>query len=740
MTENKLLEQLGKWGEKLLAWILCTVLMSAAIYIYLESAVNIYSFLAAVLSAGFIVLFDFLRRKKTGGIFYTVLMLCIGFVPVVLIGNTNGSVIAFVKWFFSGAQAEETRISFILTLTVVMCFFLASAVYYFTHIVYRSVMMVLVSLIPFALSVKAVINLPYAYAAAAAALNLMIFLCNSRKELLKNSKLSGNKTLMVYTDFAVAAIFLALLIPKPSVTPFYEKFEEIANRFQFGGSGETFYEGDYKNLSGNADNYLKGETRLLYIVSTSSPVYMKAQVFDLYDEKQRGWVPLEEITGSKKWQQTSPLLSYEKLADAVSEAAGNDASLYELYPQAEQLSELTESEGYSIVYARDFPSVYVLSPLRATSASLVNTGASYSARAYSGEIFTNLYTLPANADYTVRYYSEDIFDTLMNNGYCNISSEDYGKFLEAAYDDGSHSSETNDVLYQFYTEYIKSEEYREETQTEVSDKIQELADELTEGLEYDYQKARAIQNYFLTNGFVYNLAYEAPEKLDTPEFFIFNSKTGTCSDFATAFTLIARAAGLNARYVEGFVPEPAENTRNLYYIYTDNAHAYPEVFIPGAGWVQFEPTPADFSTPRHAEEEEENHEPDYLAIFLTALVFVIGISTFILLVIFTPKIIEGIFILRVKLSDGRKAVILLYNRHIKNIENRFAENCRAYTPEQLAEYTEAKTGISLVPLTKPFTLACYGNGEISDSEKLGALECYKVQKKEMYRKKKKRKE
>lgn len=734
MTEDKLLGHLGKWGEKLLAWILCAVLMSAVIYIYLESTVNIYSAAAALLSAGLILLFDFIRSKKFSGLVYTAILICICFVPKLLIGSNINSFMGFVKWFFSGAQAEETRLSYILTLTILMCFFLTSAVYYFTHVIYRSVMMLLVTLIPFALSVKAVVALPYAYSATAAAVNILLFLCDARKNLLKASKLSGKSALMVYTDFAAASIFLALLIPKPSVTPYYEKFEAIANRFQFGGSGETYYEGEYRKLSGNADNYLKGESRLLYIVSTNTPVYMKYQVFDIYDSEQRGWVQLEELTGSKSWQDSAPLLSYEKLAEALSETAEKDSELYYYYPQGEKLSELTEKESYSIVYAQNFPSAYVLSPLRAISASLADTGASYSARSDSGEIFTDIY-LPANANYTVRYYSEDISKTLMRNGFCDVGIDEYGYFLA----DASLSSDHNKVIAKFLAQNVNAKEYKEKTETEVSEEIKALADEITAGLEYDYQKAQAIEKYFLTGEYIYSLAYEAPKELDTPEYFIFQSKTGTCSDFATAYTLIARAAGLSVRYVEGFVPQMSENNRYLYYIYTDNAHAYPEVYIPGAGWVQFEPTPPDY-TAVNAAENENTDETNYLAVFMTAVVLVCSLTAFVLLVIFTPKIAEGIFIAHVKLSDNSKAVIILYNRHAKNIEARFGESCKAFTPEQLAEYTETKTGISLAPIIKPFITACYGGNEISAGEKLSALECYKIQKKEMRRKKKKRKE
>ena len=70
---------------------------------------------------------------------------------------------------------------------------------------------------------------------------------------------------------------------------------------------------------------------------------------------------------------------------------------------------------------------------------------------------------------------------------------------------------------------------------------------------------------------------------------VFTSKTGTCSDFATAYTLMARSLGLTVRYTEGFSPD-ITSEENVFRIRASGSHAYPEVYIQNAGWMVFEPT------------------------------------------------------------------------------------------------------------------------------------------------------
>ncbi len=737
---DKIPAALKKHGRAFLTWLLCVVSMSETLYIYTEEPVNVYTLFSAAAAAGLIVLFNYLRTKKLGVLVYIGSLITICIISPMFVGRDWDDISAFVRWFFSGAQAEDTRVSFMLALTPFMVFFLTSAFYYFTLIIYRSSMLALVSLIPFALAVKAVVQLPSAYAAVIASLNLIAVIIDGRKSILGGSARQGGNPAVAYTDFALAAVLLALIIPKPSETPYYEQFETAVNMFSFGGSGETVYRGEYRNESGGADDLLKGESVLLYIISTPKPEYMKTQVFDIYSPETGRWKSKDDgVAGSKSWQERAGLLNYEKLAAAIKSASENDEAISENYPFAEEIPDLAEIESYSIVYARNYSAQYVLAPMRSTEVNLSNiVGIRWCARSDGGEVFTSLNMLPPNANYTIRYYAENIREELLESGFCNVGFEEYGEFLFDMYLASDVGSEECDAALEFLEEYNSAKQYKSDTVTEVSAEIQSLAEKITAGLEYDYEKARAIENYFLGGDFTYNLNFEPPEGMDTPEYFLFESKTGICSDFATAFTLLARAAGLTVRYAEGFVPVESEENPGTYYIYTENAHAYPEVYIPGAGWVIFEPTPPNLSGNGGRGEETANGGIDYVTVFLTAIVFVCGFGMFILLIIVTPKFIECIFRIKAKHTNGGKGVIMLYNRHIKNAESRLGINMKAFTPEQAAAFTEEKTGLSLEPLIKPFTAACYGGDEVGKSVFNEAYECYKAQAKAMRRRKKRR--
>ncbi|MCH5349301.1 MAG: hypothetical protein J1E40_08255 [Oscillospiraceae bacterium] len=738
-STNKIKEAAGRYNEVILPFALCAVIMSAALNIYTDNVFDIYTAVAMVWTAALFALLSTLKKIRFGGLAYTAILIGMSFVPGFFISGRQ-DIFAFVQWFFSGAQAVDTRPSFALVFILMLGFFFTSTVYYFTRVIYRSAAIALISLIPFAIAIKAAVVLSTYYIMVVAAINLFLFIFYSRQNMLKNSKKAGSSALIliIYTDFAVASVILAMLIPKPNETPYYEKFEAFTNVFQFGGSGETVYEGAYNQYSGNSDDLLKGESKLLYYLSTDNSTYMKTQVFDVYNSDERRWESTVSMDGSRRWEATAEFMSYEKLAEDVSKAAESDPSFYEKYPFAKALDGISEEESYSVIYPRDFSAVYVLAPLRITKANVGNTGARYSARSDKGEVFTNLRRLPPSMSYNIRYYSErNIYEYLLENGLCNITADEYGNFLEDA---AIYNNDAYSAADAFLSELVKAEEYRKATVTAVSPEIQSLSDRLTEGLEYDYQKAAALEQYFHYNGYTYDINYEAPEGANTPEFFLFESKTGTCSNFATAFTLLARAAGLNVRYVEGFVPNAGIDPQpGVYYIYSDNAHAYPEVFIPGAGWTRFEPTVADYSGAGGTGEEETDNTEGYLTIAFTAIIAILVIGLFLLMIFLAPKVAESVFRVKVSVSDNEKAVRMVYNRHLKALGKRYEIDPLPLTAEEASEVTERNTGISLAPIAEPFAAACYGGKPVSDDEKAGAFECYKSQAKEM-RKKNKRKE
>jgi transglutaminase-like putative cysteine protease len=118
-----------------------------------------------------------------------------------------------------------------------------------------------------------------------------------------------------------------------------------------------------------------------------------------------------------------------------------------------------------------------------------------------------------------------------------------------------------------------------------------LARDLTATAPTPYDRARAIEAYLRTFPYDLNLPTPPPDQ-DVADYFLFELRRGYCDYYATAMVVLARAAGLPTRLVVGYaggVPDPA----NARYLVTEaNAHAWPEVYFPGSGWIEFEPTAA----------------------------------------------------------------------------------------------------------------------------------------------------
>src|SRR3954470_13179906 len=66
-------------------------------------------------------------------------------------------------------------------------------------------------------------------------------------------------------------------------------------------------------------------------------------------------------------------------------------------------------------------------------------------------------------------------------------------------------------------------------------------------------------------------------------------KSGTCRDYALLFIEAARALGFGARFVSGYLYDPALDGGEAVQG-AGTTHAWAEVYLPGAGWVEFDPT------------------------------------------------------------------------------------------------------------------------------------------------------
>ena len=86
-----------------------------------------------------------------------------------------------------------------------------------------------------------------------------------------------------------------------------------------------------------------------------------------------------------------------------------------------------------------------------------------------------------------------------------------------------------------------------------------------------------------------NTVEAPPAGQDPLDWFLFHSKKGFCNYYATAEVLLLRSAGIPARMVVGFA-QGEFDPPNHYVVRQRDSHAWPEVYFPGIGWVEFEPT------------------------------------------------------------------------------------------------------------------------------------------------------
>lgn len=76
--------------------------------------------------------------------------------------------------------------------------------------------------------------------------------------------------------------------------------------------------------------------------------------------------------------------------------------------------------------------------------------------------------------------------------------------------------------------------------------------------------------------------------VDTPLTEFVNVGAGVCQDYAHAMLALCRTAGIPSRYVSGYVHADPNNEHRL--LGSEGSHAWVEAFLPGNGWVGFDPT------------------------------------------------------------------------------------------------------------------------------------------------------
>ena len=123
----------------------------------------------------------------------------------------------------------------------------------------------------------------------------------------------------------------------------------------------------------------------------------------------------------------------------------------------------------------------------------------------------------------------------------------------------------------------------------VSPAVADLAEEITGAATGYHDTVKAVVDHLRTE---YYYSLNPGEAIDGSqlEHFLFTSRKGYCSYFAFSATLMLRHLGIPSRVAVGFFVDPRTGLFGFHPVRGDMAHAWVEVWYPGVGWVEFDPT------------------------------------------------------------------------------------------------------------------------------------------------------
>ncbi|MEK4713278.1 DUF4129 domain-containing transglutaminase family protein [Sporosarcina sp. FSL K6-5500] len=331
---------------------------------------------------------------------------------------------------------------------------------------------------------------------------------------------------------------LANILPKqdpiwPDPLPYFESFVQGSGE---GGVAKSGYDTNDSTLGGS---FVQDST-LVIEAKVANEQYWKIETKNTYTSK--GW---EQVSVDDSQTSYTPGMEIGEIA-----SQGNvDAA-------AQQLADLKVSEDFSfIVYPYGMNKVYATKDV--VFQYLEGAGK------YSTEIEGK----------------EGVLDSYQ----VEFTEPDYSlkKLRATRMEDFSEVAED-------LTQYLQLPE-------QLPERVEELAKNITENQESVYEKTKAIEKYFGRNGFVYTQQGVAIPKAgdDYVDQFLFDTKQGYCDNFSTSMVVMLRSIDIPARWVKGFAPGEFvlnDEGEKVYQITNNEAHSWVEAYMPGIGWMPYEPT------------------------------------------------------------------------------------------------------------------------------------------------------
>jgi transglutaminase-like putative cysteine protease len=157
-------------------------------------------------------------------------------------------------------------------------------------------------------------------------------------------------------------------------------------------------------------------------------------------------------------------------------------------------------------------------------------------------------------------------------------------------------------------------------------KIATLANEITAQYPSILEKASAVEAHLKRNyRYTLELTWDPGEQPIST--FLFSAKAGHCEYFASSMAILLRAAGVPTRLVNGFLAGEYNPVGGDYIVRQSDAHSWVEVYVPGAGWLEFDPTPPDPNERPNGVLAQFSHVADAAELYWNSYILIYDSST-----------------------------------------------------------------------------------------------------------------
>lgn len=379
-----------------------------------------------------------------------------------------------------------------------------------------------------------------------------------QQEWKKTGSVDRKRHMLWIMPFVVLYFVLLWIMPAPK-HPYEWRFvrrtysqlsESLISLTQnlMSGGGDDF-DTTLSGFSGEGDMHdeLEENDREVMTVRASgrlmTNVYLTGKIYDTFDGRE--WVQENHVSNTREFEDAVQTL---KAAERFEEGV---------------LRDYLSSVNLTVRY-RYFRTEYLFTPLKTSRIQVPGERESY---LWDGDNVLFRRRRGYGTEYEVNYYQ------------INAGAYNFDQFLKRA-DIPEEDEERTRRIYDSYLEDI-----------ELSGDTERYLTALTEGVDDPIDRLRIIEHE-LSSWLYTRHPEKMPEEIGSAgeflDYFLMESREGYCTHFATAFALLARIQGIPSRYVQGFcVPMDKGETP----VYSDMAHAWPEVYLDGVGWIPFEPTP-----------------------------------------------------------------------------------------------------------------------------------------------------